>query len=113
MSENEQLYELTGSVETIIYRNEENGYTVMELAGEESMITATGVMPLVNVGETVKLFGVFKNHPSYGEQFAVQAFERAMPENMDGILKYLSSGAVKGIGSHSIKRRRSANSSKG
>lgn len=104
MSENEQLYELTGSVETIIYRNEENGYTVMELAGEESMITATGVMPLVNVGETVKLFGVFKNHPSYGEQFAVQAFERAMPENMDGILKYLSSGAVKGIGPATARR---------
>lgn len=104
MSENEQLYELTGSVETIIYRNEENGYTVMELSGEESMITATGVMPLVNVGETVKLFGVFKNHPSYGEQFAVQAFERAMPENMDGILKYLSSGAVKGIGPATARR---------
>ena len=104
MSDNEQLYELTGSVETIIYRNDENGYTVMELAGEESMITATGVMPMVNVGETVKLFGVFKNHPSYGEQFAVSAFERAMPENMDGILKYLSSGAVKGIGPATARR---------
>ena len=104
MSDNEQFYELTGSVETIIYRNEENGYTVMELAGEESMITATGVMPLVNVGETVKLFGVFKNHPSYGEQFAVSAFERALPENMDGILKYLSSGAVKGIGPATARR---------
>lgn len=104
ISENEQLYELTGSVETIIYRNDENGYTVMELAGEESMITATGVMPLVCVGETVKLFGVFKNHPSYGEQFAVSAFERAMPENMDGILKYLSSGAIKGIGPATARR---------
>ena len=104
MSDNEQLYELTGSVETIIYRNDENGYTVMELAGEESMITATGVMPLVSVGETVKLFGVFKNHPSYGEQFAVSAFERAMPENMDGILKYLSSGAIKGVGPATARR---------
>ncbi len=104
MSDNEQLYELTGQVETIIYRNDENGYTVMELAGEEAMITATGVMPLVNVGETVKLFGGFKNHPSYGEQFAVSAFERAMPENMDGILKYLSSGAIKGIGPATARR---------
>ena len=75
MNDNEQLFELTGSVETIIYRNDDNGYTVVELAGEESLITATGVMPLLNVGETVKLFGVFKNHPSYGEQFAVSAFE--------------------------------------
>ena len=104
MSEKEQLYELSGSVETIIYRNEENGYTVMELSGEESMITATGVMPLVSVGESVKLFGVFKNHPSYGEQFAVSAFERTMPENMDGILKYLSSGAIKGIGPATARR---------
>lgn len=104
MSANEQLYELTGQVESIIYRNDENGYTVIELAGEESMITATGTMPLVNVGETVKLFGVFKNHPSYGEQFAVSAFERAMPENMDGILKYLSSGAIKGIGPATARR---------
>lgn len=104
MNDNEQLYELTGSVETIIYRNDENGYTVMELAGEESMITATGVMPLVNVGETVKLFGIFKNHPSYGEQFAVSAFERAMPENLDGILKYLSGGAIKGIGPATARR---------
>ncbi len=104
MSDNEQLFELTGQVETIIYRNEENGYTVIELAGEESMITATGIMPLVSVGETVKLYGVFKKHPSYGEQFAVSAFERAMPGNMDGILKYLSSGAVKGVGPATARR---------
>ena len=104
MNDNEQLFELTGSVEAIIYRNDENGYTVMELAGEESMITATGTMPLVSVGETVKLYGVFKTHPSYGEQFAVSAFERAMPENMDGILKYLSSGAIKGIGPATARR---------
>ena len=104
MSDNEQLFELTGSVETIIYRNDENGYTVLELEGEESMITATGTMPLVSVGETVKLYGVFKNHPSYGEQFVVSAFERAMPENMDGILKYLSSGAIKGIGPATARR---------
>ena len=104
MNENEELYELTGQVEAIIYRNDENGYTVLELAGEESMITATGTMPLVSIGETVKLFGSFKTHPSYGEQFAVSAFERAMPENLDGILKYLSGGAIKGIGPSTARR---------
>ena len=71
---NEQLYELTGQVETIIYRNDENGYTVLELSGEESMITATGIMPMISAGESVKLIGAFKNHPTYGEQFAVTAF---------------------------------------
>lgn len=104
MTNNEKLYELSGQVEAIVYRNDENGYTVIELMGEDSMITATGVMPLLNVGETVKLFGSFKNHPSYGEQFAVTAFERAMPESMDGILKYLSGGAVKGIGPATARR---------
>lgn len=104
MEQKEELFELSGQVEDIIYRNEENGYTVIELMGEDSMITATGIMPLLNVGEAVKLFGVFKTHPSYGEQFAVTAFERAMPESMDGILKYLSSGAVKGIGPATARR---------
>lgn len=104
MSDNETLLELSGQVEEIIYRNEENGYTVIELMGEESMITATGVMPMLSVGEAVKLYGVFKNHPTYGEQFAVSAFERAMPESMDGILKYLSGGAVKGIGPATARR---------
>ena len=104
MSNNEELFELSGQVEAIVYRNDENGYTVIELMGEESMITATGIMPLLNVGESVKLFGTFKTHPSYGEQFAVTAFERSMPESMDGILKYLSGGAVKGVGPATARR---------
>ena len=104
MSNKEQLYELTGTVESVIYRNEENGYTVLEVSGEDSLITATGAMPLVSAGETVKLVGVFKNHPTYGEQFIVSAFERSMPENLDGILKYLSSGAIRGIGPSTARR---------
>jgi len=108
MNQEEALFELSGQVESIIYRNDENGYTVLELTGEDSLITATGVMPLISVGETVKLIGAFKNHPTYGEQFAVSAFERSMPENLDGILKYLSSGAVKGIGPATARRLVSA-----
>lgn len=101
---NESVLELTGQVEAVIYRNDENGYTVIELAGEDAAITATGTMPMINVGETVKLYGTFKNHPTYGEQFIATACERAMPESLDGILKYLSSGAVKGIGPASATR---------
>lgn len=104
MTNHEQLFEINGQVENIIYRNEENGYTVLEISGDEALITANGIMPLVSAGESVKLFGVFKNHPTYGEQFAVSAFERTMPENMDGILKYLSSGAIKGIGPSTARR---------
>lgn len=95
---NNDMLELCGQVESVVYRNEENGYTVIELVGENEMITAVGTMPMVNVGEQVKLYGVYKNHPSYGSQFVASACERSMPENLDGILKYLSSGAIKGIG---------------
>ncbi len=101
---NSELYELCGQVESVVYRNEENGYTVIELCGESEMITAVGTMPLINVGEHVKLYGTYKNHPSYGQQFSVTACERSMPENLDGILKYLSSGAIKGIGPATAQR---------
>lgn len=95
---NENLYELSGQVEAVVYRNNENGYCVIEIAGEDEMITAVGIMPELNIGENVKLIGAFTTHPNYGEQFSVSACERCMPEDLDGILKYLSSGAVKGIG---------------
>ncbi len=98
INENNELYELSGQVESIVYRNDENGYTVIELSGENEMITAVGIMPMVSVGEQLKLYGTYKNHPSYGQQFSATACERSMPENLDGILKYLSSGAIKGIG---------------
>ena len=104
VNNNETLYELEGQVETIVYRNDENGYTVIELAGETEMITAVGIMPLISVGEHVKLYGTYKNHPSYGEQFSATACERSLPENLDGILKYLSSGAIKGIGPATASR---------
>ncbi len=102
--DNNELYELSGQVENIVYRNDDNGYTVIELIGDSEMITAVGIMPLVNVGESVKLYGTYKNHPSYGQQFSATVCERSMPENLDGILKYLSSGAIKGIGPATAQR---------
>ena len=89
-ADSNKVYECTGTVETVVYRNEDNGYTVIELSGDEG-ITAVGIMPDVSVGEEVKLTGVFKNHPSYGLQFSVTACERSIPTSMGGILKYLSS----------------------
>ena len=91
-ADSNKVYECTGTVETVVYRNEDNGYTVIELSGDEG-ITAVGIMPDVSVGEEVKLTGVFKNHPSYGLQFSVTACERSIPTSMGGILKYLSSKA--------------------
>lgn len=96
MQDNE-LMELTATVETIIYRNEQNGYTVIELDDEDET-TAVGTMPDVNVGEKVKLIGTFKPHASYGMQLSVSTYEKTMPEDIAGILSYLSSGSIKGIG---------------
>lgn len=96
MQDNE-LLELCATVETIIYRNESNGYTVLELDDEDET-TAVGIMPDVSPGENVRLIGVFKPHASYGMQFSVQTYEKTMPEDIAGILSYLSSGSIKGIG---------------
>lgn len=102
MQDNE-LMELTATIETIIFRNEQNGYTVIEL-NDEDETTAVGIMPDVNAGENVKLIGVFKSHSTYGRQLAVSAYEKSMPENIAGILNYLSSGSIKGIGPSTASR---------
>ncbi|HHZ05269.1 MAG TPA: ATP-dependent RecD-like DNA helicase [Clostridiales bacterium] len=104
MQEKGKLLELTGEVEDIIYRNESNGYTVLELLSGDESVTAVGIMPMANIGEELKLIGKYKSHSSYGEQFAVDACERSMPTSSGAILKYLSSGAIKGIGPTTARR---------
>lgn len=92
------LLELCGSVEQIIFRNDKNGYTVLELSAEGERVTAVGTMPWVSVGEELRLLGAWKSHPSFGTQFAAETCERTLPTSTAAILRYLSSGAVKGIG---------------
>ena len=100
----EQLLELRGSVEDVIFRNNQNGYSVLTLYCEGIAATAVGIMTDVNIGDDLKLIGVWKTHPGYGEQFAFQYYEHEMPSTASSILKYLSSGAVKGIGRATAKR---------
>ncbi len=104
MEYNEELERLEGDVEDIVYRNNENGYTVLEIDIGGELITAVGIMPLVAVGETLSLMGSFVNHSSYGQQFSVKLCERSMPVGAASILKYLSSGAIKGIGPSTAKK---------
>lgn len=99
-----KLYELNCTVERIVYRNEENGYTVAEVYADNNEITAVGTMPEVCEGEQLRLLGRFTSHSNYGEQFKVDAFESIMPTTTLGILKYLSGGAVKGIGAATAAR---------
>lgn len=100
----DEMYEVCGTVERIVYRNEENEYTVLELGCGDDTITAVGIMPMVFEGEELKLIGTFTSHATYGQQLSVSAFERGVPTSVLGILKYLSGGAVKGIGPSTAAR---------
>lgn len=102
--DNENLLQLEGVVENIVYRNEENGYTVIEISDGDDYITAVGIMPQANVGDTVKLTGVYINHRNYGKQFSAQICEICRPTESADILRYLSSGAIKGIGASTAQR---------
>lgn len=101
---NEEMYEVCGTVERIVYRNEENEYTVLEIGCDDNNITAVGILPQVYEGEELKLIGTFTSHATYGQQFSVSAFERSVPTSVLGILKYLSGGAIKGIGPSTAAR---------
>ena len=96
--EEKQLLEIRGDIERIVYKNDKNGYTVLELSVENELVTAVGNMPGVGVGEQVRLIGAWKNHPSFGLQFAAECCEHLMPTTTIAMLKYLSSGSIKGIG---------------
>lgn len=89
---------ITGTVEEVTYRNDANGYTVIDISCEDDFLTAVGIMPEINAGEAVTLTGVYTTHPSYGRQFKVSALSRCMPETTEQIYKYLASGVIRGIG---------------
>ena len=89
---------LNGTVKDIIYRNSENGYTIISVSVEFANIVATGKFPAVNVGEYVKLQGEYVNNPKYGMQFVASKVEVSQPVGLDGIIKYLSSGLIPGVG---------------
>ena len=89
---------LTGFVEHIIYRNEDNGYTVMNLVCDEEEITCVGTFHVISEGESIEVTGDYTSHPSYGMQFKVEDFRVKAPEDMISIERYLGSGAIKGIG---------------
>ena len=99
------MQELEGQVEEIIYRNEINGYTVCIFDVEKSgSITAVGYLPFIEKGDTLKIIGQNTMHKDYGEQFKIETFEKVMPKTIDGLIKYLGSGIIKGIGPATAKR---------
>lgn len=89
---------IKGYVGHIIYRNVENGYTVLELVCQEEEITCVGIFSDIVEGENIEAQGEYTDHPSYGRQFKVHSFEEKEPEDEMAIERYLGSGAIKGIG---------------
>ncbi|MBR5755956.1 MAG: ATP-dependent RecD-like DNA helicase [Firmicutes bacterium] len=89
---------LEAKLSEIIFHNEENFYTIGVFETEDEQFTAVGTMPAPRKARTYVLTGEWVNHPKYGEQFAFSSFKEQMPSGEEGILAFLSSGAVKGIG---------------
>ncbi len=89
---------LAGYVEHIIYRNADNGYTVLNLVSGEDEITCVGIFSAIAEGENIEAQGEYTEHPTYGQQFKVASFEEKAPEDEEAIERYLGSGAIKGIG---------------
>lgn len=96
--------ELHGTIEDIIYVNDENGYTVCVIETPDEMVTAVGIMPYVAAGEDISIRGNWDNHPNFGRQFKVEYYEKSLPTSSSAIYKYLASGAIKGIGPVTAER---------
>ena len=105
IADKEGLLSIEGSVEKIIYQNEENGYTVCEIfTPSDEIFTLVGNMPYLSEGETVSALGSWVNHATFGKQFKVEFYEKQLPATETAILKYLASGAVRGIGKVTAQR---------
>ncbi len=95
----EELEHLRGTVEGVIYANEDNGYTIFDFGTDEGeLITAVGTLPYIGEGDELTVWGRYVHNPKYGRQFRVEQFEKRLPCDAAAILRYLSSRAIKGIG---------------
>ncbi len=100
------LLRLSGSIEHVIYSNEENGFAICDMGCDEGneLITITGTLPYVSEGDVVTVYGRWVHNPKYGRQFRVEQFEKQLPADRASILRYLASGSIKGIGPKTAQR---------
>ena len=89
---------IKGYVEHIVYRNDENGYTVFHLSNDDGNVTCVGTFPYIGEGEMLQLTGNYITHGVYGMQLQVESYEMLDPEDVVSIERYLGSGAIKGLG---------------
>ena len=96
---------ISGTVEDVIFQSADTGYTVCEIdCGDGLPTVLVGNMPYIAEGDSLKATGRWVNHPTYGRQFKVEMYEKQLPTSKEGILRYLSSGAIAGIGPKTAKR---------
>jgi exodeoxyribonuclease V alpha subunit len=98
------MEELKGIIFDIIYRNEDNGYTVALLETDKNVVTVTGSFPSDLTNESLLMYGKYVKHQKYGKQFQVEAYNVLLPTELDAIENYLSSGIIKGIGPSTAKK---------
>ena len=90
---------IMGTVLSVVFQNEENGYAVLRLVTDDGeLLTLVGCVPCAAPGENLTATGSFSSHPQYGEQFSASEVERHLPSNETEILNYLASGVVRGVG---------------
>lgn len=98
------MLSICGTVEGIVFYNEENGYVVLDMDCNNELVTAVGLLGDVHEGEELTLWGDYVNSPKYGRQFKAEVFERSLPKSKEAIRKYLGSGVIAGIGPAVAKR---------
>lgn len=106
MGETEQTEALQGELLKISYQNQENGWSVvrLKLAEDDRMVTVTGQFGRIDIGESYQLWGSWVENPKYGRQFKVARYSSCQPNSVSGLLKYLKSGLIRGIGEVTAKR---------
>ena len=98
------MEKLEGMISEIVFKNEDNGYTIAHLVNEKDEIVIVGCMPTLATGESIEVEGKWVNHKIYGTQFEVNSFMPVTPSSLEGIYVYLSSGMIHGIGEKMAKR---------
>ncbi|WP_343095569.1 SF1B family DNA helicase RecD2 [Clostridioides difficile] len=98
------MEKLEGMISEIVFKNEDNGYTIAHLVNENGEIVVVGCMPTLAIGESIEVEGKWVNHKIYGTQFEVNSFMPVTPSSLEGIYVYLSSGMIHGIGEKMAKR---------
>ena len=98
------MEEIHGIVDSIIFKNEENGYVVAKIKEKGNLLTITGCIPYIIEGQSLKLSGEWVIHPQFGEQFKVELCEETLPNTAIGIERYLASGVISGIGPVTAKK---------